>query len=104
MKHIDVDAVYQAVGKNGAVIIDVRTDEEYQKGHIEKSIHIPLSKLTEQIGSVISNKDTHAYLYCLSGSRSDMGAEILEQLGYTHIYSMTNGLLAWRMKAYPLTS
>lgn len=104
MKTVDAGEVYTNLNKKNSLLIDVRTDLEYQKGHIDGSIHIPLLQLQDKIQHVAEDINAVIYLYCLSGSRSVVAAETLESLGYTHAYSMTSGLLAWRMKGYPLVS
>lgn len=87
-----------------AVFLDVRTEAEVTRGKIENSIHIPLEKVAERTAVVISDKNTKIIACCLSGARSEAAVNILKNLGYTDVCNMTNGLLEWRAKNYPLTS
>ncbi len=69
---------------SGAVLLDVRTREEYRQGHIPGSINIPL----DQIGRAsdrIPKKDTPLFVHCLSGSRSSQAVQQLMQMGYTQV-------------------
>ena len=77
--------------ENGAILIDVRTEEEYNKDHIEGSINIPL----QNIEMIDYNKDDIIVLYCATGMRSGEAAKILTEKGYTRIYSLDGGLINW---------
>ena len=54
--------------------------------------------------SHVVNKSKTIYVYCLSGSRSNVAVETMVQLGYKKVFSMTSGLLMWRSKKYPLVA
>ncbi|MFZ2206141.1 MAG: rhodanese-like domain-containing protein [Microgenomates group bacterium] len=99
---VNPDVVFAAISNSAVSIIDVRTPGEFSKGSIKGSVNIPVDEIAEKIEASISDKDRLIYLYCLSGSRSQMAADILTDLGYTHAFSMTNGLLMWRFKKYEL--
>jgi len=66
----------------GAVLLDVRTPEEYSKGHIPESKNIPLQTL-DKVRTVVENKNTELFVYCYSGARSRQAAALLGQRGYT---------------------
>ena len=80
-----------ALIENNAVIIDVRTLEEYNTGHIKDSINIPV----DNISTVNYDKDTVIIVYCASGMRSANAAETLIDLGYTNVYNLDGGLINW---------
>ncbi|MGN1103389.1 MAG: rhodanese-like domain-containing protein [Candidatus Coproplasma sp.] len=69
---------------NDAVLLDVRTEEEYRGGHIQKSINLPLDKIG-WAEDTIGDKQTPVYVYCLSGGRSGRAAAYLKQAGYTNV-------------------
>lgn len=71
--------------KNGAVIIDVRVNTQYNAGHIEGAINIPLEVIEKQISKY--PKDTKIVLYCNSGNRSGQALKKLLDLGYTEVYN-----------------
>lgn len=85
MLRIDIDAgveVYQMT-KN-AVLIDVRTKEEYDQGHIPNSINLPLSEL-DQILREVPDKNTPLFVYCQSGSRSARAVKSMKKAGYVDV-------------------
>lgn len=84
------------------VLLDVRTEGEFLRGHIAKSINVPIEDIESKIAGIIPNKDQLIYAYCLSGSRSDIVVNYLSQNGYSNVYSVKSGLLAWRSKKYEL--
>lgn len=71
---------FRAMMKNGAVIIDVRTPQEYKGGHIKGSLNIPLDKIESQAES-IKKKGKPVITVCRSGGRSGMAADILRRKG-----------------------
>lgn len=101
-KQITAEEVHAAIGNADITIVDVRTPEEVIKGAIKGSVSIPLDQLETDIESKIPNKNQIIYLYCLSGSRSEVAADLLTNLGYTQAFSMSNGLLMWRFKKFEL--
>ena len=76
---------------NGALLVDVRTAEEYIDSHIEGSINIPLA----EIETLDYDLSTTIILYCASGIRSAEAAEKLVNKGYTDVYSLDGGLINW---------
>ena len=68
-----------------SVMIDVRTDEEWNAGYIEGAIHIPLSEIERDIENYEISKDEEILLYCRSGNRSGRAKVILDELGYTDV-------------------
>lgn len=67
-----------------AVLLDVRTQEEYDAMHIDGSKNIPLQSL-EKIRFEVANYSTPLYVYCHSGARSARAAKKLRQMGYTNV-------------------
>ena len=69
---------------DGAVLLDVRTPDEYRQGHIPGSKNVPLQSI-DKVTVMINNKATPIFVHCLSGARSRQAAVILKQLGYTNV-------------------
>ncbi len=81
----DIDqGVREYEAASGAILLDVRTSEEYQEGHISDSKNVPLQSLNG-IGAVTAKKDTPIFVYCYSGSRSRQAVSILQRMGYTNV-------------------
>ena len=68
---------------SGTVLIDVRSMGEFDSGHIEGAVALPLDRILHDIASVVLDKATPLLLYCRSGARSGRACEIVSQLGYT---------------------
>ena len=78
-----------------AVVLDVRTQEEYDSGHIKGAVLLPVDAITEETArEVIPAKDTQVLVYCRSGNRSVTASKVLAQLGYTEVYEF-GGINTW---------
>ena len=80
----------------GAVLLDVRTPQEYGEGHIPKSKNVPLQTL-DKIRNIVDNKDTELFVYCYSGARSRQAVAMLGQMGYTNVKNI-GGISSYRGK------
>jgi rhodanese-related sulfurtransferase len=76
------------------IILDVRSQEEYDTGHIPGAILIPHTQVQAQAQLVLTDKDQLILVYCRSGRRSKLAAETLVELGYTNIKEF-GGILDW---------
>ena len=76
----------------GAILIDVRSPQEYNEGHLDNSILLPEYEILKKIEDIIPNKNTKIILYCSSGTRSKKAQEELEKMGYKNIYNVLNGV------------
>lgn len=73
----------------GAVVVDVRTTDEYNEKHIGGAVLLTLDTINEDtVSSVIDSKDTPIIVYCRSGNRSSQALTKLESLGYTEVYDL----------------
>lgn len=79
-----------------AVLLDVRTPQEYREGHIPGSKNVPLQTI-DKVKSVAENKDTVLYVYCHSGSRSRQAVSQLQHMGYTNVNNI-GGIAAYSGK------
>ena len=68
--------------------IDVRTDKEWESGHIEQAIHIPVDQIGEKIAGVTDDKNAPIKLYCRSGGRAGKAQKELEKMGYTNVVNV----------------
>ena len=80
--------------QKGYVILDTRTQEEYDESHIPGAIVIPHDQILEKAESVLTDKNQLILVYCRSGRRSKIAAEALVELGYTNIKEF-GGILDW---------
>ena len=80
--------------EEGYIILDARTQEEYDEGHIPGAIVISHEEITEKAEEVLTDKDQLILVYCRSGRRSKLAAEALVELGYTNIKEF-GGIIDW---------
>ena len=80
--------------EEGYIILDVRTQEEYDEGHIPGAIVISHKEIAEKAEDVLTDKDQLILVYCRSGRRSKIAAEALVELGYTNIKEF-GGIIDW---------
>lgn len=73
---------------DGAILIDVRSEEEYKLSHLDQAINIPVDVIEEEIGNYVVDKGTPVILYCRSGNRSSNAAQALLKLGYYKVYDL----------------
>ena len=80
--------------QEGYIILDVRTQEEYDQGHIPGAIVISHEEIAEKAEEVLADKNQLILVYCRSGRRSKLAAEALVELGYTNIKEF-GGIIDW---------
>lgn len=73
---------------DGAILIDVRSEEEYKLSHLDQAINIPVDVIEEEIVNYVVDKSTPVILYCRSGNRSSNAAQVLLKLGYYKVYDL----------------
>ncbi len=84
-KALDINqGVMDCKNTNGAILLDVRTKDEYSGGHIPESINIPIQEIS-RVEKEIPDKSTPIYTYCLSGARSSQASSYLRNMGYTGV-------------------
>ena len=103
-KENDQEAVYVNItaeeakqimdNEEGYIILDVRTQEEYDQGHIPGAIVISHEEIAEKAKEVLTDKEQLILVYCRSGRRSKIAAEALVELGYTNIKEF-GGIIDW---------
>ena len=95
---VNVDQAYQMY-QDGAFVVDVRTQEEWDEYHVPNVPLIPLDELPNRLSEI--PKDEEILVICRSGNRSQEGRDILLQAGY-NATSMAGGVKEWYAKGYPI--
>jgi rhodanese-related sulfurtransferase len=86
--------------QNGAFVLDVRTQEEWNEFHAPNTTLIPLDQLPVRLNEV--PRDRQVVVVCRSGNRSQQGRDILLNAGFPQVTSMAGGLNEWRASGYPV--
>ena len=93
------DWVAQYEADTNAVILDVRTEDEWNDGFIPNAIHIDIYKGQGFIYAVEElDKSKNYYVYCKAGGRSQQACDIMKQLGFEHTYNLVGGIMQWTGK------
>ena len=85
--------------KQGATLIDVREDNEWDEGHASEARHVGRGVIERDIVNQVPDKDAEIILYCGGGYRSALAADNLQKMGYTNVWSMAGGWTAWKEAA-----
>ncbi|MBU4098843.1 glycosyltransferase family 39 protein, partial [Patescibacteria group bacterium] len=84
---VSVEEVKKAIDlQENIILLDVRTLQEYEKGHIDSSTLLPFDTVSGKVTAIIPDKTQKTYVYCLSGSRSAQAVKTMVDLGYTNVY------------------
>jgi rhodanese-related sulfurtransferase len=86
----------------GVRLIDVREDNEWERGRAAGSIHLAKGIIERDIEAIVPDKATEIILYCGGGFRSALAADALQQMGYSNVYSLAGGWKAWRDGSAPV--
>ena len=96
IKYVSMDEIIQIMNENeDYIILDVRTIEEYNEGHIPNAICIPNETIGQDVVNKLPNKEQLILIYCRSGNRSKQAAAKLEKLGYTNLIEF-GGIIDWK--------
>jgi parallel beta-helix repeat protein len=102
---IDVETAYNMI-TNGSypdlLVLDVRTQSEYDSGHIYGAVWIPHTELDARIGELAGHENHEIIVYCKTGVRSVNASEILDSNNFTKVYNMLGGITEWQSTGYPV--
>ena len=76
----------------GAILLDVRSNQEYKEGHLQGAINIPDYELRKKVQKEIPKKNQLIVIYCQYGGRSRNAYNMMKRIGYTNIYNLLGGL------------
>ena len=90
---ISYGTMKKMIKENGnAIVIDVRTRDEYRFKHLDGAINIPMQNICERIEGVTRNRNDVIILYCEYGSRSKKACNKLRKIGYVNVFNMSGGI------------
>ena len=100
VREVSVDETQERM-KNGAILIDVREDNEFEAEHAAGARHMGRGIIERDIVQTVPEKDTELILYCGGGYRSALATDNLQKMGYTNVWSMAGGWHAWEESGAP---
>ena len=102
VRETNVEEVKARMGaREQFVLVDVREDSEWAKGHLPSAIHLGKGIIERDIENAIPSKTTPIVLYCGGGYRSALAADNLQKMGYTNVESMDGGWRGWNDAGFP---
>jgi rhodanese-related sulfurtransferase len=84
------------------LVVDVRTTEEYHRGHVPDAYHVPGGELPRAIGALAPDRATPIVVSCAGRTRGILGAQLLREAGYERVWALLNGAMGWRLAGYAL--
>ncbi len=84
------------------LVLDVREANDYREGHIREAKHIPFGQLAAKLDQIASWKDKPVIVYCRSGGQSASACKLLARHGFSRLYNLAGGILAWRHDGLPV--
>lgn len=104
-KEIATKDAIQLINKEDAVVIDVRSEDDFAAGHIINAHHAPVGVIEARIHDITSDKkDQPVLIYCDDGRLSAKAGQILHLQGWSRVYKLKGGLMSWTGDNYPLES
>lgn len=102
VQNVDALKFKDLIAKEDAILLDVRTPQEYSRGHIKGSTSINIGDpgFASKIG--LLQKDKTILVYCMTGSRSSAAANYMNTLGFKKIYNLQYGLMEWNQYGYAI--
>jgi rhodanese-related sulfurtransferase len=105
VREVSVDQTRGRMASGAAVkLIDVREDHEWEAAHAAGAEHLGKGIIERDIETAVPDKATELILYCGGGYRSALAADVLQQMGYTNVFSMAGGWKAWQGSGAPTES
>ncbi len=102
IREVTVDETRSRMASNPeAKLIDVREDNEWEADHAAGADHLGKGIIERDIETAVPDKLTEVILYCGGGFRSALAADVLQQMGYTNVFSMAGGWKAWKNSGAP---
>ena len=95
------DFYTKLVDDNSSIIIDVRTPEEFSKGHLRNALNINWFDENFESQLEILSRERPVFIYCLSGGRSAKALDKISGMGFKNSYELDGGILEWRKNNYP---
>jgi len=104
LSEMKADELYETLDtdESPAIMIDVRTPQEYRGGHIKDTKLMPLGELMHNIDALNEYRDEEIVVICHSGSRSMMAAQLLVRAGFKDVRNLTGGMIIWHRNGYPV--
>jgi len=93
----------ELMNRQEPLVLDVRETDEYQTGHIQGAVHIPVDELEGRIDELQASRERPILIYCRAGQRSAQAAAVLKRQGFSQMYKLDGGFMAWQAAHLPVS-
>ena len=100
-EEVDTNGAVQLINHDNAIVIDVREANEFSTGHIANAKHIPVAQIANNLKTLEKYKDQAILVNCRSGARSSMACGVLRKNGFSKVYNLKGGIVAWQQANLP---
>ncbi len=102
VKKVNPSDATRLINSEDAVVIDLRSDNEFKQGHILNSLHVPQNYLADQMSKLEKHRERPIITTCKTGNESARAGGVLVRRGFQKVYSLNGGILAWQAANLPL--
>lgn len=92
----------QLINRQDALIVDVRSEDEFERGHILNARNVPVPQIEKRLGDFARHKAKPIILTCESGSRCGPPAAVLRREGFSQVFILSGGIAAWQQAGLPV--
>lgn len=92
----------QMINRRNAVVVDLRSAEEFAKGHLPSARHVAFGELEAKVGQLAKNKSNPVVLVCQTGQHSHKAQRIVKDAGYAEVHVLDGGVDAWQKAGMPV--
>ena len=105
VKEVSLEEARQRLEQNPhAILLDVREDKEWEKGHAQRALHLGKGVLERDLEELIPNPQTEIIMYCGGGFRSVLTCDAAQRMGYSNVHSLAGGYKAMLAAQWPMTA
>ncbi len=103
VKKVDPTGATTLINNNSALVLDVRSEEEFAQGHIVNAAHVPLDALANPPKTLQKHKEKPVIVVCQTGSRSGRACRELRKQEFQSLFTLSGGIVAWQNASLPLS-
>ncbi|MBB3256208.1 rhodanese-related sulfurtransferase [Paraburkholderia bannensis] len=92
----------QMINRRNAVVIDVRSADEFARGHLPAARHLPFGELQGKVAQFVKNKSNPVLLVCQTGQQSHKAASLVKEAGFAEVHVLDGGVNAWQQAGMPV--
>ncbi|WP_225721318.1 rhodanese-like domain-containing protein [Candidatus Vallotiella sp. (ex Adelges kitamiensis)] len=92
----------QLINRRNAIIIDLRDDDEFVRGHLPQARHLLFHELENKVAQMVKNKKTPVLLVCQDGKHSAQARKIMRETGYAEVFTLQGGIKTWQHSNMPV--